>query len=161
MTRDLKRRLVAELIPAVVVPVTRVGVDYYFNRQLMETSHEHEIEMAERRGDAFAAIGGEPVRNTTPSNGSRPRSPQVYEGLEDIRRSTDCGFCRHAAGQLKQQDRETAAKGLDELQQYHEYLDEARTNQYTRERVEGDIESIVDGWEVVPRVVGGSNGQGP
>lgn len=154
MHPEMKRKLVANMIPA-LVPLAQVGVHHHFDKKMLDKRHTHELEMTERRAQAMAVATGNDSGLSTPRISPRPRSPRVYDALEDLRAQTHCGFCQHAIDELMNADRDTAADGLHELQEYHGYLEDARSEGHPPEKIEENVEQIASSWEVVPRVVSG------
>lgn len=156
MDQRAKRKLIANMMPA-IVPVAQAGVHYHFDRKLLDERQDHEIELAERRAQAMSAMVGEPASaGQTPARSvSGSDSPRVYDALSRLRQETQCGFCQSAADALMDRDRDTASRGLAELQEYQGYLEDARSSGVPQDQIETDVEDIVSRWEVVPGVLGG------
>lgn len=167
---EQKKRLVAELVPAVVAPVARAGTEFYFQSKMIDMEREAKVDIAERRAESARKVGraldeGETAsdgredadaRSVGPDADLRDPEPSVYDNLRRLRSETDCGFCYSAAEALLDSDRETAKSGLTELRQYEETKRELESANAGEQEIEREMAAVVENWETVPRIYGQS-----
>lgn len=157
MDDGIKRELIANGAPALVVPAVRAYLNHHFTMKQMEREEQMAVEVAERRqkgiremarvkGDG-AAVG--PVKRTEPVGGD------VYDELESLRSETGCGFCHNVIDSLMDAPPDEARRGYDELRSYVRETERIKDRGLTEEEAKEIVSDLVDRWEVVPRHTAG------
>lgn len=160
MDSELKRELIANALPSVVVPILRAGVNHRYTMKQLDKREEVELQVAERKAESareMARIKGggatapravgrtDPV--TTGSGGD------VYDDLAALKQETNCGFCHNVIGSLMDAPPDEARRGYDELLAYTREAERLSERGVSEEEAEEVVGELVDRWSVVPRHV--------
>jgi len=161
MDDAIKRELIANLAPAVVVPVARAAMNHHYTMKQMEKQEEMAVNVAERKAESvreLARVNGGNGQPASPGGIQRssPTSPgDVYNELESLREETDCGFCHDVIESLMDAPPEEARRGYDELRSYVREADRVKDQNLSQSEAEEIIGNVVEQWEVVPQYAAG------
>lgn len=158
MDSEVKKELVSAGVSSVVMPLVRAGLSHHFNMKQIEKREKLAIEKAERQSEGMRAMakakgggGTRPVGQVEPVS-QNFSAGDVYDELAELKRGTDCQFCRQAAQSLiENAPPDEARQGYDELRSYEREVERIEGQQIGEAQAKEIVDGLIEQWSVVPR----------